>query len=357
MKIAIITDTHAGIRNDNKFLKLRQEQFYKEVFFPYIDKHNIQQLIHLGDVFDRRKYVNFDTLGWWNRVFMDELNKRNISCDFIAGNHDTYYKSSNEVNSLRELYSISNYETMNFYWEGPITKNYDGLDICLVPWLAPDNEEKSLKKIEKTKATVLMGHFELTGFVMGKGQLCDHGLDSELFSRFHSVFSGHFHTKSKGKNIVYLGTPYEMTWNDYGDRKGFHIFDTETLELTFIENPIKSFYKLKYEDSDLTVADIPQLDFSGLTNSFVKVIIINKTNPYLFDLFMDKINQSSPADVKIVDDNRHMDDLSEDSLVDETESTEVILGKYIDSLELGEGFDKTVLKNFMLDLYSEALTL
>ena len=357
MKIAIITDTHSGVRNDNKALKAKQEQFYNETFFPTIEERGISVLLHLGDLFDRRKFINFETLSWWNRIFMNRLNEMSIECHFIAGNHDTYYRSTNEVNSLRELYDASVYEKMNFYWKEPVDIDFDGTTICLAPWLAPDNTELSLQKIAESKAQVLMGHFELTGFTMTKGQLCDHGLDASIFSRFHSVYSGHFHTQSSGKNVRYLGAPYEMTWNDYGERKGFHIFDTETFELEFIENPHRSFHKIKYEDSDMTVADIAMLDFSGLTNAFVKVIIINKTNPYMFDLLMDKLNQSGAADIKVVEDNKHFDDLTEGELLDQTESTEVILQKYVDALDLGGSFDKVSLQKFMLDLYKESLTI
>jgi DNA repair exonuclease SbcCD nuclease subunit len=357
MKIAIITDTHAGVRGDNRALKAKQSQFFEEVFFPYIDEHNITQLIHLGDLFDRRKYVNFETLAWWNRVFMDRLNERNISCDFIAGNHDTYYKSTNSVNSLRELYSASNYETMRFYWEEPVVREYDGLEICLVPWIAPDNEVSSMKALENTKAKVVMGHFEIENFQMQKGHFCEHGLSVDLFSRFYSVFSGHFHKKSSQRNITYLGAPYQMTWNDENEFKGFHVFDTETLELTPIENPFRSFHKLKYQDSDLTAADLSELDFSGVENAFVKVVVINKSNPYLFDLFIEKISQSGPADIKIVDDNKNMDLLQESDLIDETESTEVILEKYIESIETEDSVDKERLKKFMHSLYLEAMEL
>lgn len=356
MKIAIITDTHAGARNDNKALKAKQQQFYEEVFFPTLEERGITTVLHLGDLYDRRKYINFETLSWWNRIFMDRLNALNIECHFIAGNHDTYYKSTNEVNALRELYDSSKYETMNFYWKEPVEIDFDGATVCLAPWLAPDNTEVSLQKIAASKAQILMGHFELTGFTMTKGQLCDHGLDAGVFSKFHSVFSGHFHTQSKGKNIQYLGSPYEMTWNDHGERKGFHIFDTKTFELEFIENTHKSFHKIKYEDSDLTVADIADLDLSGLTNAFVKVIIINRTNPYMFDLLMDKLNNCGAAEVKIVEDNKYFDELSEGELLDETESTEVILQKYIEAIEIGESVDKTVLTKFMLELYKESLS-
>ena len=50
MKIAILNDTHFGVRNDSEAFRNYQLKFYNEIFFPYIEKHNIKTLIHLGDV-------------------------------------------------------------------------------------------------------------------------------------------------------------------------------------------------------------------------------------------------------------------------------------------------------------------
>ena len=62
MKVILITDQHIGARNDNLSFVKYFKKFYDEVFFPYIDKHDIKTIINLGDMFDRRKYVIFNTL-------------------------------------------------------------------------------------------------------------------------------------------------------------------------------------------------------------------------------------------------------------------------------------------------------
>ena len=59
MKIAIITDTHFGARNDSVQFDEYFYQFYEGQFFPYLQKHNIKTVIHLGDVLDRRKFVSY----------------------------------------------------------------------------------------------------------------------------------------------------------------------------------------------------------------------------------------------------------------------------------------------------------
>lgn len=352
MKIVIITDTHAGVRNDNKSLRTKQQLFYDQLFFPYIQENGIRVLFHLGDVFDRRKFVNYDTLNWWNRTFIRRLNELNLESHVIVGNHDCYYKTTNSVNSLTDVYPDT--EKFNVYWDKPADLQFGSSLITLVPWLAPDNQEVSLKHIRETNSNVLMGHFEINGFTMHKGHVCEEGLDSELFSKFHSVYSGHFHTRSSARNITYLGAPYEMTWNDHGESRGFHVFDTETLNLQFIQNPYTSFNKIKYDDQNLSVNDIHKMDFSNLSDTFVKMVIINKTNPYLFDIMVDKLNKSNLAEFRIVEDNKHLDELSEESILDETESTEMILEKYVDGLEVG--VDKSLLQKLMREVYMESLS-
>ena len=62
MKIALVTDTHFGARSDSQAFDAYFKKFYQEVFFSEIDKRKITKIIHLGDCFDRRKYVNFNSL-------------------------------------------------------------------------------------------------------------------------------------------------------------------------------------------------------------------------------------------------------------------------------------------------------
>ena len=59
MKIAVLNDTHWGARNDSPAFVNYFNRFYDEIFFPYLQENNIKTVIHLGDVVDRRKFINF----------------------------------------------------------------------------------------------------------------------------------------------------------------------------------------------------------------------------------------------------------------------------------------------------------
>ena len=103
MKIALITDTHWGVRNDNIAFMDNSKKFLDEVFFPYLDANNIRTVVHLGDLVDRRKYINMQTATRLRIDFLDKLANRGLDVHMIAGNHDTYFKNTNTVNALREL--------------------------------------------------------------------------------------------------------------------------------------------------------------------------------------------------------------------------------------------------------------
>lgn len=353
MKIAIITDTHFGARNDNTAFADHFDKFYDEVFFPYLEQNNIKTVLHLGDLLDRRKYVNFRTAQQARR-FITKLQSSEIHTHLILGNHDTYYKNTNELNGVVELFG-SESDYLKVYVNDPVELTFDSLKVLMVPWITQANSETCFKRINETDAQFLMGHLEIAGFEMMRGHLCDHGHDRKLFKKFDAVYSGHFHHPSEYENIKYLGAPYEMNWTDYNGKRGFHILDTETRELEFIENPFRMFEKIFYDDKDMSVEEVSDMDVSGFTNTYIKVIIQNKENPYIFDLFVDKLQQIGPADIKIVEDHMNLDELGEEELIDEAQDTHTILTQYIEGLETK--VDKTHIKNFVTQLYNEAVNI
>ena len=349
MKIALLNDTHCGVRNNNQMFAEYQGRFYKEIFFPYLDKHNIKNIIHLGDYFDRRRDVNFYSLHKNYEHFIEPMREREITMDLIVGNHDIYFKSTNELNSPDYLL---NFDNVNVY-KDPITKDYDGLEIALLPWINSENEEECHEFLQLTTASFVMSHLEVNGGMMSPGHYHGGGTPQSWFERFEQVFSGHFHHKSQLGNIRYFGSQMEFTWNDFGDDKYFHVFDTETREIEMIKNPLKMFHKVFYDDTNETLMSIKKKDFSHLENTFVKVIVTNKNEPYWFDVFVEELLKVGPADLKVVEDHSNLDVLNEDELVGDAEDTLTILTKHIDSLNI-DG-DKAKLDALMRSLYTESL--
>jgi DNA repair exonuclease SbcCD nuclease subunit len=349
MKIAILGDTHIGARNDSAIFHDHFERFYSNVFFPYLEQHNIQHVLQLGDLFDRRKYINFQTLKRARGYLLDKLN--NYTTYVLVGNHDTYYKNTNEVNSIELL--LDGYDNI-IAVNGPMEVNFDTVTFLLTPWISDQNQTETLNAIQSTRASVVAGHFEIRGFEMQRGMLNDEGLEPEAFSNVELVISGHFHHKSVNRNIQYLGTPYELTWSDYDDPKGFHIYDTDTRELTFVPNPDQMFFKLFYNDQGQSVDYYKQQDVSMLGGKIVKVIIKTKDNPICFDRYIERLEKAGVADLQVVEDHLNLDLEGDDDIVSEAEDTITILRKYIEQVDVA--VDRKKLNKLMQDLYTEALT-
>ena len=349
MKIAILNDTHCGVRNDMIEMANYQARFYNDVFFPYLDEHDIKHIIHLGDYFDRRKYINFNSLFANRTHFIKPMLERGISMDLVIGNHDTYYKSTNEVNSPELL--LFDHDSINVITEA-VVKEYDGFPVALVPWINNENYADTIDFLTSAASSICMGHFEIEGALMMPGFNCPSGLSREFLRRFEVVLSGHFHTKSQIENVRYLGSQMQFTWSDHGDEKYFHIYDTETLEILPVHNPLTMFEKVFYDDSDKTFEQIQEMDVSSCDNKFVKLIVVNKENPYLFDMMLDKLSKVNPLHLQVVDDHKHMDTM-DDSEFENIEDTLTILTKYIDGLDI-QG-EKKPLDDLMRSLYTEAL--
>jgi DNA repair exonuclease SbcCD nuclease subunit len=351
MKVAIITDQHFGARNDSIHFLDYYEKFYSGTFFPALEEHGINTVLILGDTFDRRKYVNFYTLKRTREMFFDKLYAKGIQVHMLAGNHDTYFKNTNEVNSVDLL--LQEYNNIRVISE-PITTTIKDTQICMMPWICPENYNSSLAELQNTTADICMGHFEIQGFAMYRGMPSQEGLSRELFRRFDFTFSGHYHHRSSADGIHYLGNPYELTWQDYADDRGFHIFDLDSRTLTFVKNPNVMFHKITYDDKEESITEITGKDLSKYTNTYVKVVVLNKTNPFLFDKFMEKLYNVNPVDVTIAEDFTDLTEGIEDDMVDQAEDTITIINKFVDSIQ-EEHINNEKLKTVMRELYVEAL--
>jgi DNA repair exonuclease SbcCD nuclease subunit len=348
MRVAIITDQHFGARNDSTAFLDFYERFYNDTFFPTLDSNNIESVLILGDTFDRRKYVNFYSLDRAKKMFFDKLEERGIKVFMIAGNHDTYFKNTNEVNSPELL--LAEYTNIHLINNAQDILVHD-TPICFVPWICPDNYEESIETINASKAEICMGHFEIAGFAMYRGMESHEGLSKDLFKRFDMVFSGHYHHRSDDAHIYYLGNPYELTWQDYNDPRGFHLFDLQTRQLEFIRNPNTMFERVEYDDS---LIDPSVADYTHLSNKYVKIVVVNKNDFYKFDKFITKVYNVNPYEVKIIEDFSEFSEGEIDSDIN-LEDTLDVLSNYIDSVETD--LDKDRVKTFMKSLYTEAINL
>lgn len=341
-----------GARGDSHHVNEYFYRFWDNVFFPYLKEHGIQNIFHLGDVVDRRKFINFKIADDFRTRFLDRLEFDKLSMSILVGNHDVYYRNTNAVNAIDNLCHGRN--DIKIY-TGPDEVEIDGLKVLLLPWITAENYADSLQAIKNTDAQVIFGHLEIAGFEMDRGNVCHEGMNRNLFDRFDMVLSGHFHHKSTDGTIFYLGNQYEITWADYNDPRGFHVFDTETRKIEFIRNPYRLFYKIIYDDKDdaMTFDTLKAMDFTEYANTYVKVVVTNKSNPYLFDSFIEELNKCNAIDISVVEDLNGLTDTQDDDTIQEAEDTLTILNKYVDGLSFN--VDNGKLKNVLRQIYVEAL--
>lgn len=350
MKVAVIADTHWGVRNDSTNFMDMSKNFLDNVFFPELEKHGIKTIVHLGDLVDRRKFVNIQTANRLRKDFLEPIKQRDLDLYVILGNHDVYYKNTNAVNAVQELCD----ETVKFYLEATEVTLH-GVEVLFVPWICAENKQHSMETIAKSRSTICMGHLELQGFEMFRGSICSHGEDRTVFDKFHTVLSGHFHHRSTDGHIVYVGSHGQFTWSDYDDPRGFHLLDLETKELTFVENPYIMFTKSWYDDSATTIEELLDYDFAKHKNTYVKLVVKNKTNPFWFDKFCEQIEKVGVLNLQVVDDHLNLNLEDDSDIVNEAESTLSIFMKHIGQVS-SPNLNKEKLEKVIVDLYNQALT-
>ena len=343
MKIAIITDQHFGARKNSKLFHDYFLKFYEDIFFPTLIKEGITTIVDMGDTFDSRKGVDFVSLEWAKNHYYDRLAELGITVHTIIGNHTAYYKNTNDLTGVGLF--LREYDNVKIYPEAEEVR-IDKTKFLFVPWINSENEEKTMEVIDNSDSPCVMGHLELNGFMATRGHYMEHGMDANVFDKFDKVYTGHYHMRSNQGNVFYLGNPYEMYWNDVNDRKrGFHLFDTDTLEHRPVNNPYQLFHNLYYEDTPHQMLDITKYD-----QKIVKVIVRKKSDPKKFEKYIDKLYSSNLAELKIVENFDFTE--GEEFEADESEDTISLLNRYIQESEVD--LDKSVITEILQDVYREA---
>lgn len=358
MKLAIINDTHAGARNSSDIFIKYQEDFYRDVFFPYLVANKIDTILHLGDYFEHRKYVNFKALASNRKHFLSRLGELGIKMFIIPGNHDTYFRNSLELNSLEELLGeyIRN-GNVDLIVE-PTNLFFDNTSIAMIPWINAENSAKIKTFVAETNSNICAGHFEFAGFEMNPGSMSMEGTaDVADYGKFDEVWSGHFHTKSSRGNIKYLGSQFEFTWADCADPKFFHVYDTESKTLEEVRNPLTLFARMVYDDRRMDFNNDVNFNAiaSALVGKFVKIIVPQgaKNDQAAFEKFVERVQSLKVHDVKISESFESLEGVN--VVVDENfEDTPSLIRDYVDNIETQ--LDKQLLDKYLQDLYVQALS-
>lgn len=347
-KIAILGDLHWGARSDSIHIINHFNNFFSKVFFPELDRRGITKVIQCGDLVDRRKFININTAHAIHEYFTKEIEKRNISLDIVIGNHDTFYKGTNSVNTLNILYR--NAPDNIKYYSSPAEVIIHDKRFLYVPWICDDNEQLSYEYIHNSKSDYMIGHLELSGFEMNKDNFSEEGMSHRILSKFKQVFTGHYHHKSTIDNITYVGTPYEIVWSDYDDPRGFIILDLDTGETEFVQNHYSLFHRIIYDEKIINNATFP---YEKYKNTYVKIAVVSNKKKHKLDEFLDNFNKVETIDLQVIDESVLLDtDVNVD--MEQIEDTYTIINNYVDKIEIE---DKSLVKQELINLYNEAIQL
>lgn len=357
MRIPVITDLHFGARGDSPIVYAAQEEFYRNIFWPAIDAEgDVNTMLVLGDVTDRRKFLNFQTMAFSKHMFFRPAQERGIKVHWPLGNHDLPFKQSLKLSSYeayREFDNVVIYRTAT-----PVVVG--GLDVLMMPWLCDENVEHSMKMLEEFTGSVVAGHFEFLGFDVYRGVAATHGITTEKFAHFPLVMSGHYHHRSSKGNIHYLGAPYEMIWSDHGEAHGFHWWTPQTHTLEFVPNPHHLFYRFVYNDTDQSPTYVKSLldemTRQNVKRKMVRVHIKAKTQPLWYETFVDAAMKLGAHDIQFVDDtNWTMTDVTADTDAGDTLDTLTLIHRYVDGLPWANTDIRTDVTAFMGELYHSAV--
>ena len=351
MKVALLNDTHIGVRNSSdKFYGLMRDFFFEQ-FIPYCNKNDIKQVLHLGDWFDVRRFTEVKAKVF-SREIIAAFRENNIKMDIIIGNHDVYYKNTNKFSALVEILSKES-DVVTIYTK-PTEVAYENAKVLLIPWINQENYDECVEAIKNSTSPICAGHFEMPGFAMMKaGKVSTSGLELKMFSHYDEVWSGHYHTQSQRENVHYLGTQFELTWADCEDEKGFFVFDTNTFKKTRVINKQKVFYKIRYDeriDKDPRKLEIEK-------DAFIKIIPIHAESRKQFDRYVEMVEQFlEPHSLGVVYPLSETGEVTEEDKEELLVDTPTFLHRTIHEMyDDSKDYDADKLSTFALEIYNEAL--
>lgn len=359
---AIITDLHIGSKNYNKQLFESQLQFFEEQFFPYLLTNNIKTVFHLGDFFHNRNHADWMILQEIKTRFFAWFEKNDVMFHTIIGNHDSYYKNTIEYNSMVE--NFKEFKNVIIYTKETIV-NLGKYSVWLVPWIVDEHKFEFIDGVD-----IVMGHFDISGMKMLKNFNSTNGFNRDAFKKYKLVFSGHYHIRSKSGNINYIGTPYQLTWNDFDEPKGFCVLG-EDFHFKYIENEInpkhikiliqKNDDEFKYIVQGDTLnksIEISEKDLMKLAKqNYARLITESNLSQTDIDNIYNSVNLVSRDGYKIevINTNEIIEDFDFSELEDSVDDNNILtlISSYIREIEFESSIDKLTLEQIVINLYKE----
>jgi DNA repair exonuclease SbcCD nuclease subunit len=357
--IAFLADTHLGAKHFHKGVFQTMMMFFEEQFFPWCIKNGVKNVIHCGDVVHNRNVIDLWINQQIKKRFFKWFEDNDINLHCLVGNHDTYYKTSIDYNYLaentREFKRVKVYQKQEKIQIG-------SYQMLMVPWVI-NNKEFEFKE----KADICCGHFDMVGFKMTGQMYSQDGFEPTQFDDFKYVFSGHYHIRSHRKNIYYVGTQYPITWNDYGEDKGFYVLDQD-FEVRYYDNRVNAkFLKIYYDEMDgeqtIRVGGIKKRSLIPssfeeaielASKNYCRIVTNHMTDQLMFDAFYQSLQSVSRDDhkIEIVDSNEIIESFDISELEEQIQEESDLLTT-VSTYLAGMTFEKDIDKDFLIGIFKE----
>lgn len=257
MKLLITADLH-----NKKGLTAQLVIDYLDYLQEYYHENDIDKIIILGDIFHKNSNVKTSIFVPFFLKLV-EMKESGINFIFVVGNHDIYNR---DYDSL-----IDTFKPL-----GRVIKEYEEIELDgkIAGFLPYVMKEEDLPTPDK--AQWLFTHLSIANFSFDNAYHATekHAFREELFEDYSLVFTGHFHRHQYRKNIIYIGSPIQLSRGEVGQEKGFIVFDTDVEKWEFVEYDEAPKY-IEVSSDDLK--NLKNIDIKG---NFAVVFIDEKIQDF-----------------------------------------------------------------------------
>ena len=269
MKIVHCSDLHLGkkLSGNKDYVKKRYMDFFN-AFATFVDKvEEIKPDVCLiaGDIFDKKE-INPDILSKTESLF--KRLRDNVKNDIIAieGNHDnsrileeSWLEYLQEQNILKVFYYNKDFEEKNYL-------KIDDINFYPVGYpgfMIDEALTKLSEKLNPQEKNIVVVHTGISGSTDTLPGLVSTSILDLFKDKTIYIAGGHIHsftTYPKEKPYFFVSGSLEFSnvQNEKSDKKGFILFDTDTLNYEFIELEHRKRIK----------KDFSYTNFSNLENEF-----------------------------------------------------------------------------------------
>lgn len=360
-KIVVLGDLHFGNKGHSIDTFERQMLFIENQVFPYILDNKIKYVYQLGDTFHDRNKVDWYILNELKKRFFNWFDQNGVELHTLLGNHDTYLKSSLEQNAMEETTKI--FRNVFVYSE-PTRILHTPYTVGFNPWILDHKNPNLTDKVD-----ILLGHFDVKGFPMMKNIYSKEGIDTKDFEKYQLVLSGHYHIRHIQDNFHMIGTPFQLTWNDWNQPRGFVVLDDQ-FNVEYMQNKINpQFVKLFYDNGEISVLG---LDYDDVPLKITKEYSLEIVKNNYCRLFTKQIDDQMKLEAYHVSllahscDNYKIDIMNLNDVVENFDATEFdekfedgegtleLITTCIEGMTFDQGIDKDLLLELSRQSYKEA---